>query len=430
MSRAAGRLVGASSLALVVLVAAGALADEKEARASIAKLLEVGWATTPQARTAADLQYQEVQRLAAGDTSGLAASVLVLMQQRRYDEAMKRVDELLVKDVTNLTGLRARVWIQAVLKNYSGAMFTADKLSAQLLATPAKTAEEQAIHDELFAFLGRMFGYFAGPAGEVASQDQRKMYEKQILARLDPSKVPVFEEARDGVLQRFLELTDTQAETRDKALADAAAEKDQTLQDIEADRQKNADRAKELGDDRKKLESELKAELAEIAKQHGPLVQQLARLSAQATILNQNLANYSAEIGRLRALASQTNDPVLKQQYLFDADQLSFSASRAEANLIGVENAATGVQAQRNALVARQQQAQAVANGQANRIDGELTAIAKREKRNDGIEKRTTKPASGTTSKGRALSATATALSTYDQFPLEVARQKLLEALR
>src|SRR6266536_918776 len=52
--------------------------------AAIAKLLDVGWSITPQARTDADLQYEEVRRLAGSDPRALEASWLVLMQQRRF----------------------------------------------------------------------------------------------------------------------------------------------------------------------------------------------------------------------------------------------------------------------------------------------------------------------------------------------------------
>jgi hypothetical protein len=91
---------------------------------------------------------------------------------------------------------------------------------------------------------------------------------------------------------------------------------------------------------------------------------------------------------------------------------------------------ADAVNAQRAGLVARQRKAQASATDQVRRIDEELTGLAKRDKRNDAIEKRAARPSTGVTSKGRALAVQAKALSTYEQFPLEAAKAKLLESLK
>jgi hypothetical protein len=88
------------------------------------------------------------------------------------------------------------------------------------------------------------------------------------------------------------------------------------------------------------------------------------------------------------------------------------------------------VQAQRAGLANRQAQTQANSASQVERIDQELGNIAKREKRNEGIEKRAIRATATTTSRVRSLSAQATALSTYDSFPLEAAKAKLLESLR
>ncbi|MDX1947942.1 MAG: hypothetical protein SFU86_21260 [Pirellulaceae bacterium] len=417
-----------ASALVLVCTSLPAFADEAEAKAAIIKLLEVGWEPTAQARTAADLQYQEVQRLAGTDPAALTASLLVLMQQRRYDDAHKRLEELLAKDADDLTTLRAYVWIAAIRKNYTSSMRAANKLGEVLAADADKTPALD--REELIGFLGRVFGYFAGPVGETASQDQRKLYEKQILARLGESERQWFEDGRDGVLQKFLEVTDAKSDDRDQALADAAAAKEKTLADIESDRQRNSARADELRDLRSKLESELRAELAQIAKEDAPLVAQLGRLNAQAQSLSQTLFNFEADIARFQRLASMTQDPNLKREYQLDAQQASFLASRVAADLANVEGQAQGVANQRGALAARQQRAQAAAGDQVARMDREMSELAKREKRNDGIEKRTGKPATGTTAKGLALSAQATALSTYDQFPLEIARQKLLESLR
>jgi hypothetical protein len=56
--------------------------------------------------------------------------------------------------------------------------------------------------------------------------------------------------------------------------------------------------------------------------------------------------------------------------------------------------------------------------------------LAQREKRNEAIGTRVARTKATPPSTVRALAAQATAFSTYDQFPLEVARNKLLERVR
>lgn len=419
----------ASGLAAGFLPAA-ASADEAAANAAILKLLEVGWSGSFQSRAAADLQYQEVLTVAAGDPRALAASWLVLMQQRRYDDALKRIDEYLAKQPADLQALRAKAWTQAIVKNYSAALVTADKLSEQMAEEPPISRADAAQHEQLIGFMGRLLGFLGGPVADQANQVQRKSLEKRILDRLNESQRPLFEEARDGVLAQHIELTDDKADERDKAIEAADADKEKTLQEVAAEREQIAGRAEELGSRNDKLQSELKAELSELEKQDAPLVQELARLDARAAVLRRDLFAYQADIDRWERLAASEKDPVRRQQYLFEADRLIAFASRIDADLAGINRLGRNVQMQRAALALRAQQAQAAAAGQAAQMDREMQDLAKRDKRADGIEKRAGKLSTGTTSKVRSLSAQATALTTYDQFPLEAAREKLLESLR
>ena len=425
--------VVASSLCLAALlcVAAPALAiDDPAARSAIARLLEVGWATTPQARTAADVQYEQLAQLVPGDRTALTASMLVLMQQRRYDDAYKRANEILTKDPTDITALRARVWLTTILKNYPNALLTTDKLSEQVAAMPVTNDEQRLAQEDLIAFLGRIYGFLGGPAAESVNQDQRKMYEKLVFARLDETRKLLFEEARDGVLQKYIEMTDSTLDERDKAVEVAEAAKQKTLQELEEEKAQIAQRAKELDESRAKLQSELRDELAEIGKQDGPLVQELARLQARAGSLRRDLFNYEADINRLLAAAAAEKDPNRRFQLQSEADRLSQFAGRIEADLFGVNRQAAAVQSQRAALAARQQKAQSAAATQVQRIDKELADLGRRGKRNDGIEKRASRATTVSTSRVRSLSAQATALGTYDQFPLELTKDRLLETLR
>jgi DNA repair exonuclease SbcCD ATPase subunit len=358
------------------------------------------------------------------------AWLLVLLQQRRYDEAQTQAEALVTRDAADTTALRAKTWIATLLKNYDVAMLAADRLSEQLAARPPMNDEEQAVHDDLLKFLGRLYGFLGGPVAEAVNQDARKAAEKRILARIPDSRRALFEEARDGVVFKFLDTIGEKDDARLKAIAAAAAAKDKTLKEIDDERQAITDRAQDLDENRAKLQSELRDELAEIAKEDRPLVQDLASLEARAGSLNRDLLSYDIEIGRLRSQADRERNEDLRRQLLREADRLAFIASRLQSDLILLNRQADSIQALRAGLAARQQKAQASVTDQVRRIDQELTALAKRDKRNDAIEKRAGRPASGVTSKGRALAAQASAFSTYDQFPLEAAKAKLLESLR
>ncbi len=420
-------LLAAGSLALLCWHTARA---ENAAGTAIAKLLEVGWSITPQARAAADLQWSEVQRLAGSDLRAIEASWLVLMQQRRFDEALKRLDEHLAKSPDDFDALRAKAWVQTVLKNYAVAFVTADRLSVLLSKNRPTTDEGETEHEETVAFLGRLIGFYGGPAADLINQEERKSREKKWLDRLDESKKVIFEDARNGVLSRYIEMTDESATAKERAASTAKAEKEKSLTELQIESGKLDEKAKELEEKRNKLNSEFRAEIDAINRQEQPLIAQQSQLATQASALETNLITLSAQLTGLQQLATNEKNDALQQQYFAQLNSLSILASRADADLFSVNRSLGNVQAQRNGLQTRRVQVQASAAAQINSYDRELAEIGRRERRNEVMEKRANRPVTTTSSKVRSLSAQASALSTYDTYPLEAAKEKLLGAVR
>jgi predicted nucleic acid-binding Zn-ribbon protein len=416
--------------AVLVATSSIAVANDAAIKAGIVKLLDAGWSVAPSARAAADAQYTELATVAPGNVHLLSASSLVLLQQRRYDEAGKRLDELLEVDPKNLLGLRARCWLATTLKNYGAAILFAEKLRAALPAESTQDLAAEAAAREQLAFLGRLCGYLAGPAADGVDQDSRKALEKTILAGLGEERKVVFETARDGVTQKFFELTDTKVETEKKNTEERTLEAAQTLQDVENLRKAIDDRVKELNELAKKIQGEWNDELAEIMNLDRPLVAQLARLQARANILNRDLVAYQSRINGLEALLFRERDPRVRNQIDRDIDNLTFLAARVSGELEIVNREGQAVEAQRAALAARTARAQANFGGQLDRINKELAELGKREKRADYEEKKAKRPVSSSSTKTIALASQATALSTYDKFPLEQAKQRLLEELK
>jgi predicted nucleic acid-binding Zn-ribbon protein len=418
------------SLFLIPLLTAAATANDAALKAGIVRMLDVGWSVTPTARAAADAQYSELQMLAPGDERLLTASILVLLQQRRYEEAGKRMDELLAIDDDNILGLRAKCWLAATLKNHGSAMISAEELRAALPAETTQNVASEANARDQLAFLGRLCGFLAGPLGESVDQGDRKLLEKTILTGLSKERQTVFEEARDGVTQKFFELTDAKVDTEQKNVADRKTEADQTLQDVESARKEIDARAKELEESYAKLQKELNDELAEIARLDRPLVAELARLRARADLVRRDLASYQIQIDRLSIQFANEMDPVIRNALRRDIDQLNFLASRVSGDLAAINRQGQAVEAQRATLAQRLAQAQGNFGGQLDRINKELVSLGKKEKRAEIEEKKAKRPVSASSTKTIALSTQVTALSTYDKFPLEQAKQRLLSELK
>lgn len=431
----ASRFASASLLALCCATAAAdePLADEPladEPSAAIAKMLDIGWSVTPQARQASDDQYEIISAAAPASLPAAKARWLVLMQQRRFDEALKQVELYLDRQPDDLTALRARAWLLAILKNYPAAIAAADTLSRQLATEPPKDDAERTLHEDCITFLGRLAGYFGGPAADNVDQDQRKAFEKRILDRLPETQRPRLENARNAVLARFIEILDESSATRDRTKALAAAEKAKTLADLQTEKSKIDDRGDELADRQKKLNDELRAELANLDKQELPLVQQQNQLAGRLEFLNADLLGCVNQMLALEQLAVQEKDPVLKQQYLTQASALSLVTSRIESDIYNINRLLRTVQVQRVAVQNRRRQAQGGAASQVERLQREQGDLDRRQRRNEGIERRVGRAAPGSTGKERSLAAQATALSTYDAFPLEAEKLRLLEALK
>ena len=405
-------------------------ASADEVPAAVARLFEVGWSITLQARQAADAQHEILQGIAPADSRASKAWWLVLMQQRRFDEALKEIQRYLEREPGDLAALRARAWLTTVLKNYTVAFVAADELSEQLARSVPKDDSDREIHDEYVAFLGRLLGYLGGAAADNVNQEERRRLEKRLLERLPEMQRPLFEEARDRVLAKFIEMTDESASVRERTKAASAAEKAKTLAELQAERETLDERAKDIDERKKKLNSELRSELTDIDKQEQPLVQQQAQLAARVEILATDLVGYSSQILTLEQLAARENDAVLRQQYLNQATSLSLVAGRIEADIFNANRLLRTVQNQRGALQSRRVQAQAGTASQIDKLNRELGELDRRERRTEGLERRAGRPSSAISGKERSLSAQAAALSTYDVFPLETEKARLLDALK
>ncbi|HZL91091.1 MAG TPA: hypothetical protein VFB96_22180 [Pirellulaceae bacterium] len=420
----------AAGAALLLAVPCAAWGDAKAANPALAKMLEVGWGTSSQARAAGDEQARAALTAGGRSPQALYAIAVLLIKQGRYADAQKHIDELLKGESSHLPALRARVWLSAMLKNYGGTMVAAQDLADAIGDKESTNADDETALREHVSFLGQIYGFLGGPASASVRLSERKAAERKLAEGLSESRLAAFEEARDAVLQKHIELTDAKDAHTDAAKEASEDARAKTLEELAAQRQERADRRKELQERSDKLKGELKDELAEFARQDRPLVTELAQLERRAGALNRELFRIQAEINALQNLLDSERDAGRRQLYVADLERLSVIGARYDADLTAVNRLAAGVQSQRAVLAARQRKSEADVASQLDRINQETVEMAKRDKRADAIERRTERSSPSVPASAVSLRATAAALATYAPFPLEDEKARILAELK
>ena len=178
------------------------LAVDAAFAAEVKGILTDGWAGGAAGFDKATNHLATAQNLVPGDFRPSYAWTLVQMKAANYKQAAGIVDGI-VKDHSDELGPRqAQIWMHAYEKEYpemlSGIMALAVHLPKSDAAAEPKDTEKEAAK-----FLGRIFGFFAGPgAGRVpdAKWDQR---EKLITDDLHSILREAFTQGRDEVSKKF-----------------------------------------------------------------------------------------------------------------------------------------------------------------------------------------------------------------------------------
>lgn len=416
------------SLLLLIVCAAYAGSTLTAADADVRRLLETGWEASPSARGEVDRAFEEIATQGRADQHTAYAYGLVLIKQRRYDEAIKQLDSVLKVDPHDVPARQNKIRLLMLTRAHPAAMVEIGLLSRTLADMPAERLPRER-REETLRFLGRVIGFLEGPAeGDVAAPTRQRL-QREVERRLAEQELAIYDLARHGVLQRFVAMSGESEREREEAVAENERQREEAKRDLEERRDEQQDRRAELLERRDQLRKEAQDLEAARVKAIQPLLDRLAILDRRATVPRRELAVLLTDIDRLRLLAAQSEDPIEREQLLFRARQLEVLAARFDADLTALERQAAAVNAERAAIEDRHRRDLAALSGSVQSIDKELEAQQRVERRFAVDERRLEKPLTGGTRRVRALEAEAAAFTTYEPLPLEEERQRLLEAL-
>jgi hypothetical protein len=406
-----------------------ALADNAAMRDDVTRLFAAGWEGNAASRTASDQQYREIASAGRSNTQTIYAYTLVLMKQRRYEEAIKGLDAVLKAEPNNFGARQNKIRVLMLTKGYDAALVETERLSRLLAQAP----QDQVAAEERRAalqFIGRMFGYWEGPGEGAIAAAALDRARREVEKRLSEVELALYDEARDAVLARYEEITGESQRGREEALSEGEKKREEARQELDQRRAEQQGRRMELLERGDKLRKEIQDNQAEQAKAEQPLIDRLALIDRQAAIPRRERALLLVEADSLRAAAARAPDPAERDRLLFRAQQVEILAVRYDADLAALERQAAAVNIERARVQERFGRMNASLAGELQTIDRELQAMQANEKRFALDEKRLDRPLVSGTRAVRALEAEAGAFTTYEPLPLEEDRQRLLDSLK
>jgi hypothetical protein len=281
-------LLGAS---LLVLAACGRSRplDAAEVRAELAALFERGLKNTAPDVAAAKAQYARAKTALPGDPRIDYAYGLVLLNQRRYADAVPLVDKYAATNPGDRQAARVRLWALVQARRYTAALEAAVDFASRL---PRDPALQQADHDDV-RYLGNLFGYLDAVRPPTLDLSIKADRTNELLALLGNARLPHFDLGRREVADRFTVMKGelvAAAERRARESQDQRQALAGDFSDAQADLARGADSMEES----RQKGSDAQRSLSVLWQQLSSLSQERARLGAQMVFIQGQLSALQA----------------------------------------------------------------------------------------------------------------------------------------
>jgi len=407
-------------------------AEPSSLKSGIARLLEVGWPKSLDARQAADAQFRRVLNDHPSRWEVHWAKALVDIRGRRYDDALSYAEKAIALNPQAIGPQRAKIWLLALLKKDAKALTELDDL-ARLLAAAAQASplstDRRLRLIETAALLGDVLGYYEGPGADRVPAGTLKLVRRRTLARLPKDLAQAANDARDEVLAEYRRLLAAKTDTRQKEKDRAEDRKKALRRDIDTGRVRVAKQLDDLATVRQELGDGFRSRFDELQARDDPLQTKLAALNREGVLVADEVAALRLDLAQLSRRIRRERDPVERERLRAFYRRRELTLARSESAYRALDAEAAQVSAQRAKLAAqlselRRQYADSLAQ-----LDKRRDDLLKQQKSFDGLEKRLRRPATGNTGGVRALALELEAVTTYVAFSLELEKERLLESL-
>ena len=423
------RMAWALALAVQLTAAAPALCNDAEFAALLRQGLTVGWEASFRALRPAEELLGKARRVKAADARAPFALALVQMKHRRYDDAKASVSAALELDPKLVPAHQADIFLTVLLKQHRASLPKLENL-AGLIATAAE-ADQLAIEEMEAAsqFVGQMIGYLATSAAE-APQLEVEATQQRVLAALPVSCREAFDAGREAVDQQFTELFLDREQLQQDAQQSEMQERGRVAAQLISQRDALAAQRKTIEEKRDAATAQWEADNAAVNEARGPVEAKLSTLQASMLPIERRIADLDAAISQYFALLQGERDRNRRFALRLEIDRLTADVGREQASYQVLRTQADGLRGELAVLEAKRKAARDRYAATNSALAEQATELVSSEKKLVSQWERNQRPIVGNTAAVTSRSAKVKALTTYYEFPLEIARQRLLQTLQ
>lgn len=384
------------------------------------RVLEVGWKQSLSSLKAAET----IAKGSAGDTMVDQALMLIYVRHSRYDRAAKIAESLAAKETATIDDLRNVAWMRMISKEYSRAI--AGLLAVAERFDSIKDANQQA---DVAAFLGRQFGFLSGPAKDEITFAQHEKTGRLLRASLKGEHLEIFEHSAKAVQEEFLKFSAEKSVSESRAQLNAEESRARKLEDLAKQRIDISQQISQIDTRRAAAKAQADAQKSVLATRQQTAIAQLSAAQRELAIRQSRLNTVLNDIRLIEFRLAEEEAPFFRDQLFAELRGAQATANRLSAyvreaidlaNIAG--NTKLDIDRQISILLAQEQ-------AELAKIDQELSSLRRRDKSFAAQESKARRTLDPKLGESRFLKGQATALTTYDVFPLESERQRLIDQL-
>lgn len=386
------------------------------------KLLTDFWSHTLMRET--DEYYRSIEHKSA---DVLYAYALVKSRQHDVDRALEAIDQLHAIDDSVPQPWRLKTWLLLRKDAFDQAVVTLGKYVETVKKDKSLDDFNRA---EAYRFAGRVFAFLEGPVARKTNDVTVAAIKRQVLFKLEPDLLNALTFDYQDVEDQYKKMMTAKERHEEQFAKQDAVERKMKFEQLEKREEQLSGSKERLDEESGNIRQDASRELEAIRQADLPLASQQASLEAELSMIGSDLIFLFNDFNYWNNLALREVNPRLRAFYFQQAGfvdgliiQQEWSASQVRAQL-------RQVQSERIALRQQYAATNTIASNQLAMLQKEIQEISRQQKVTSNQKLRTTKPTKKIITPAVSLKTKATSIVTFDQFPLEIERQLLLDRVK